>query len=72
MLRKSADATWRGFAVTPWCIAEFGSIDACERYGKGMLDVGSQTRMPGTDYINKVIVPAEGGDDAADGEVGQG
>ena len=40
LLRKSADASWRGFAVTPWCIAEFGSIAACERYGKGMLDVG--------------------------------
>ena len=63
LLRKSADASWRGFAVTPWCIAEFGSIAACERYGKGMLDVGvnPKDRM---DYVNKVVVPAEGGADA--------
>ncbi|MER7245192.1 hypothetical protein [Kribbella sp. NPDC000426] len=63
LLRKSADASWRGFAVTPWCIAEFGSIAACERYGKGMLDVGvnPKDRM---DYVNKVVVPAEGGEDS--------
>jgi hypothetical protein len=41
LLRKSADATWRGFAVTPWCVAEFGSVAACERYGKGILDRGT-------------------------------
>jgi hypothetical protein len=63
LLRKSADASWRGFAVTPWCIAEFGSISACERYGKGMLDVGVSADAR-KDYVNKVIVPAEGGDDA--------
>jgi hypothetical protein len=64
LLRKSADASWRGFAVTPWCIAEFGSISACQRYGKGMLDVGVSADAR-KDYVNKVVVPAEGGDDAA-------
>ncbi|GAA1577563.1 hypothetical protein [Kribbella karoonensis] len=63
LLRKSADASWRGFAVTPWCIAEFGSIAACQRYGKGMLDVGvnPKDRM---DYVKNVVVPAEGGEDS--------
>ncbi|GAA1510270.1 hypothetical protein [Kribbella lupini] len=64
LLRKSADASWRGFAVTPWCIAEFGSIAACERYGKGMLDIGVPLDKR-RDYIDNVIAPAEGGDDAA-------
>lgn len=63
LLRKSADASWRGFAVTPWCIAEFGSLAACDRYGKGMLDVGGNPQDR-TDYINKVILPAEGGEDS--------
>jgi len=63
LLRKSADASWRGFAVTPWCIAEFGSIAACERYGKGMLDVGGDP-ADRRDYVNKVVVPAEGGEDS--------
>jgi hypothetical protein len=63
LLRKSADASWRGFAVTPWCIAEFGSISACERYGKGMLDVGVSADAR-KDYVDKVVAPAEGGGDA--------
>ncbi|MGW6277778.1 hypothetical protein [Kribbella sp. NPDC055071] len=63
LLRKSADASWRGFAVTPWCIAEFGSIAACERYGKGMLDVGVNPKDR-SDYVNKVVIPAEGGEDS--------
>lgn len=63
MLRKSGDAAWRGFAVTPWCIAEFGSLEACGRYGKGMLDTGTDTskRM---DYIKNDVAKAEGGGDA--------
>ncbi|MFF1820453.1 hypothetical protein ACFVWG_24325 [Kribbella sp. NPDC058245] len=63
MLRKSGDAAWRGFAVTPWCIAEFGSLDACNRYGKGMLDTGidASQRM---DYIKGDVATAEGGGDA--------
>ncbi|MFD7158025.1 hypothetical protein ACFV9C_25725 [Kribbella sp. NPDC059898] len=63
LLRKSADASWRGFAVTPWCIAEFGSLEACTRYGKGMLDAGTDTDAR-SKYIDSVIVKAEGGDNA--------
>ncbi|WP_165553708.1 type IV secretion system protein [Kribbella capetownensis] len=63
MLRKSGDAAWRGFAATPWCIAEFGSIKACQRYGKGLLDTGvdADKRM---DYINNQVVKGEGSSDA--------
>jgi hypothetical protein len=63
MLRKSGDAAWRGFAATPWCIAEFGSLEACGRYGKGMLDVGvdPSKRM---DYIKNQVADSEGGGDA--------
>ncbi|MDX6263665.1 MAG: hypothetical protein QOH84_5353 [Kribbellaceae bacterium] len=63
LLRKSADASWRGFVVTPWCIAEFGSIAACERYGKGLLDVGTDADAR-SKYVNDVVTPAEGGGDA--------
>jgi hypothetical protein len=63
LLRKSADASWRGFVVMPWCIAEFGSLEACKRYGKGMLDKGTDgdARMK---YIENDIAKAEGGSDA--------
>jgi hypothetical protein len=63
LLRKSADSSWRGFAVTPWCIAEFGSIAACQRYGKGMLDAGTDNDAR-KNYIDNVISPAEGGGDS--------
>ena len=64
LLRKSADSTWRGFTVTPWCIAEFGSLEACGRYGKGMLDAGTDADAR-LKYIDSVVAPAEGGGDAA-------
>jgi hypothetical protein len=64
LLRKSADATWRAFALTPWCIAEFGSLEACKRYGQGMLDRQTD-RDARRDYIKDEIAKAEGGEDAA-------
>ena len=41
MLRKSADSTWRTLVATPWCIANFGSIEACQKYGPQMLKEGT-------------------------------
>lgn len=41
MLRLSADAIWRAYVVTPWCLANFGSQEACTAYGKSILDVGT-------------------------------
>ncbi|MEV4921724.1 hypothetical protein [Streptomyces roseoverticillatus] len=43
MLRKSADAIWRSYVVTPWCVAEFGNLNTCKEYGKDLLDQGSDT-----------------------------
>ncbi|WP_158939621.1 hypothetical protein [Streptomyces sp. NRRL S-87] len=40
MLRKSGDAVWRTFVVTPWCVADFGSKDACKKHGKDLLEQG--------------------------------
>ncbi|WP_116209294.1 hypothetical protein [Streptomyces olivoreticuli] len=44
MLRKSADAVWRTYVATPWCIAEFGSKEACKEYGKELLDQGPSAK----------------------------
>ncbi|MDO0939233.1 hypothetical protein QQY66_48905 [Streptomyces sp. DG2A-72] len=41
MLRKSSDAVWRAYVSTPWCVAEFGSFEVCEKYGKDLLDQGA-------------------------------
>ncbi|MER8267980.1 hypothetical protein ABT007_27710 [Streptomyces griseus] len=40
-LRRSADSIWRSYVATPWCIAEFGSLQVCEKYGKDLLDQGT-------------------------------
>lgn len=64
MLRKSGDSAWRGFVVTPWCIAEFGSLEACGRYGKGMLDVGLDKDQR-LDYVKNQVAKGEGGGDSA-------
>lgn len=64
LLRKSADATWRGFVVTPWCVADLGSIEACKRYGKALLDKGTDGDARKA-YIDNDIAKAEGGDNAA-------
>ncbi|MEV7659898.1 hypothetical protein AB0O39_37785 [Streptomyces anulatus] len=40
-LRRSADSIWRSYVATPWCIAEFGSLEVCEKYGKDLLDQGT-------------------------------
>lgn len=64
LLRKSGDATWRAFAATPWCVAEFGSISACQRYGKAILDKGTDGEAR-REYIDNEVSKAEGGGDAA-------
>lgn len=38
MLRQISDASWRALVVTPWCIANFGSMDACKQWGSDYLD----------------------------------
>ncbi|WP_432951314.1 hypothetical protein ACQPXM_41185 (plasmid) [Kribbella sp. CA-253562] len=63
LLRQSADSTWRAFVVTPWCLAEFGSLEACKRYGKAILDRGTDADKR-KKYINDELKRAEGGDDS--------
>ncbi|MEU7153821.1 hypothetical protein AB0B15_38275 [Streptomyces sp. NPDC045456] len=40
-LRKSSDAVWRSYVATPWCVAEFGSFEACENHGNELLKQGT-------------------------------
>lgn len=61
MIRKSNDATFRGLVVYPWCIAEFGSIAACGKYGADMIKAGTDpaARKKQIATVSKM----EGGDD---------
>jgi hypothetical protein len=60
MPRKAGDAVWRAFVVTPWCIAEFGSLEACKRYGKGLLDQGTD-RGDREDWLKKNVTDQDVG-----------
>ncbi|MEU8516346.1 hypothetical protein AB0C76_32905 [Kitasatospora sp. NPDC048722] len=40
-LRKSSDSVWRAYVVTPWCLAEFGSMEVCRKFGTQVLDKGT-------------------------------
>lgn len=41
MLRSVEDTVWRQLVATPWCMAQFGSLEACQRFGPHMLTLTS-------------------------------
>ena len=59
LLRKAGDSVWRTLVVTPWCIAEYGSMEACKAYAKPMLAKGMD-REARKDYIKNTIYSAQG------------
>ena len=61
MIRKSNDAVFRGLVVYPWCIAEFGSLAACEKYGASMIKAGTDGNE--RKKVISEVSRAEGGDD---------
>lgn len=63
LLRKNADALWRSLVATPWCAIEFGSLEACQRYGADMVKLGSDVEARDK-YIDDVIAKQEGASDA--------
>ncbi|WKU45689.1 hypothetical protein Q3V23_17425 [Streptomyces sp. VNUA116] len=63
MLRKSGDAIWRSYVVTPWCVAEFGNLNTCKKYGQGLLDQGSDTGKR-EDWLKDNVSSSSVGDEA--------
>lgn len=61
MLRKSADTLWRSLVATPWCLANFGSIEGCQKYGPMMLEAGADVDAR-RDVILNTIYPTEAND----------
>ncbi|GAB4097826.1 hypothetical protein GCM10028787_33010 [Brachybacterium horti] len=49
--RKNIDAMWRTLIVTPWCLAEFGSIEACEQYGTSIVTTTGDDRKEATEAV---------------------
>ncbi|MFF5688830.1 hypothetical protein ACFY73_29785 [Streptomyces albidoflavus] len=61
-LRKSSDAVWRAYVATPWCVAEFGSFEVCKKYGKDLLDQGTDVDKRKEWLQETVTEEAVGGD----------
>jgi len=51
--RKNIDAMWRTLVVTPWCLTELGSIEACEQYGADIVTSGGQDREDAIDEVKR-------------------
>ncbi|WP_199550302.1 hypothetical protein [Streptomyces sp. N35] len=62
-IRKASDAVWRTYAATPWCIANFGSINACQQWGENVLKKGLD-RDARESFIKTETEKAKVGDDA--------
>ncbi|MFD6879709.1 MULTISPECIES: hypothetical protein [unclassified Streptomyces] len=43
VVRRSSDTVWRVYVATPWCLAEFGSLEICKKYGREVLDFQTDT-----------------------------
>lgn len=65
-LRKSADSIWRTLVVTPWCITNFGSLEACKQYGATFVAKGTDLGAR-NDLIKDTVYVTEG-----DGNAGAG
>ncbi|MEW1760386.1 hypothetical protein AB0393_28230 [Streptomyces cyaneofuscatus] len=40
-VRRAGDAVWRTYVATPWCIADLGSIAACQKWGNEVVKLGT-------------------------------
>lgn len=67
MLRMSGDSIWRTLVATPWCMIEFGSVEACQKYGPTMLAAGTDTKAR-EDVIFDVVYMTEGNGDEGAGK----
>ncbi|WP_407841404.1 hypothetical protein ACE1OC_41275 [Streptomyces sp. DSM 116496] len=38
--RRASDTVWRVYTALPWCLAEFGSVELCQKHGRAILDFG--------------------------------
>ncbi|BFO23124.1 hypothetical protein SHKM778_95120 (plasmid) [Streptomyces sp. KM77-8] len=56
MLRKSSDAVWRTYVVTPWCVVQFGSLEVCKEKGKEFWTRASTRRSARSGWPTTSVV----------------
>ncbi|GLF98281.1 hypothetical protein [Streptomyces yaizuensis] len=40
-IRRASDSVWRTYVATPWCIANLGSLNACQKWGAEVVKRGT-------------------------------
>ncbi|MFF9785679.1 hypothetical protein [Streptomyces nigrescens] len=64
-VRRAGDAVWRTYVATPWCIADLGSIKACQRWGKEVVEKGTDMDERNT-FLSDNLTSDKVGDEAVD------
>lgn len=64
--RRTADAIWRTYVASPWCLGEFGSYKACKAWGEELLKRNFEDR---SGYIMNTIND-KGGEEAKEWIIG--
>ncbi|MFD8954629.1 hypothetical protein ACFV0B_37885 [Streptomyces xanthophaeus] len=62
VVRRATDTVWRTYVAVPWCLAEFGSMKACQKYGKAVLDLGPDKAARKTYLKENVTAEKVGGE----------
>ncbi|MHA7957160.1 hypothetical protein ACX9I7_05305 [Streptomyces sp. L500] len=71
MLRQSADAIWRSYVVTPWCVAEFGNMNVCKEYAQKLWDEKGDDTGAREDWLSKHVCSDCVGDPAVNWRKGK-
>ncbi|KOU43547.1 hypothetical protein [Streptomyces sp. WM6378] len=64
-VRRAADAVWRTYVATPWCIADLGSVKACQKWGNEVVKRGTDMKKR-EDYLSSTLTKEVVGSEAVD------
>ncbi|WP_217225943.1 hypothetical protein [Streptomyces anulatus] len=53
-VRRAGDAVWRTYVAVPWCIADLGSVKACQRWGHDVVKLGTDMEAR-EDFLKKTL-----------------
>lgn len=62
-VRRAGDAIWRTYVATPWCIADLGSVKACQEWGDDIVKLGTDMDAR-EDYLAKTLTAETVGGEA--------
>ncbi|MFD8147373.1 hypothetical protein [Streptomyces sp. NPDC059708] len=61
-MRRATDTVARNYLAVPWCLVEFGTLEACKRFGPDVLALGVD-REARLDYLQKHVTAEVVGDE---------